>query len=72
MDWKRIKGANHINILIKDSTTIVTKENDYISTLEFQKLYEIATKFMDYFSNEMSRAEHSNHNSNQLKYPLLT
>ena len=33
MYWKIIKGVHNINILIKDSTPIATKENDYISTL---------------------------------------
>ena len=64
MDWKRIKGVHYINILIKDSTTIVTKENYYIITLEFKKMDEIGNKFMDYYYNEMARAEHSYHNYN--------
>ena len=48
MDWKRIKGVHYINILIKDSTHIVTQENCSISTLDFQKLDAIATTFVDY------------------------
>ena len=48
MDGNVLKGVHHINIMIKDSTQIFTKENDYISTLYFQKIDEIDTTFMDY------------------------
>ena len=80
MDRKRIKVVHHINILIKDSAHIVTKENDYISTLDFRNLDEIATTFMDCASNEMARTKYINRDSNQSKnqspsankYPLLT
>ena len=50
MDRNRIKGVHHINILIKDSKHIVTKENDYISTLYIFNLDYISTTFMDYAS----------------------
>ena len=71
MNRKRIKGVHHINIPIKDNTHIVTKENDYISNLDFRNLDEIATTFFYYASNEMERTKHSNHDSNQSKsqYP---
>ena len=80
MDWRRIKGVHNINILVKDSTPIFTKENNYISTLESRKLDKITTTFMEYSSNEMAHYEHSNHDYNQYKtqsptankYPLLT
>ena len=80
MYQKRIKGVYHINTLIKDSKPIATKENDYISTLEFWNLDDIATIFMDYYYNEMARAEHSNNDYKKSetqspcakKYPFLT
>ena len=80
MDRKRIKGVHHINILIKGSTHIVTKENDSISILDFLNLDDIATTCVDYASNYMACTKHSNCNSNQSetqspsanKYPLLT
>ena len=51
MDRKVIKGVNHINILLNNSTQVFTKENDSISTLEFWNLFEIATTFMGYAYN---------------------
>ena len=36
MDRNKIKLVHHINILIKDSTHIVTKENYSIITLDFR------------------------------------
>ena len=71
MDWRRIRGVHRINILINYITHIVTKENDSISTLDFQNLDDIDTTFMDYSSNEMSRTKHSNHDYSQSKtqYP---
>ena len=60
MVWKSIQVVHHINILIKFSKYIVTKDNYSISTLEFQKLDDISITLMDYSSNEMTRADHSN------------
>ena len=79
-DRKRIKGVHNINILVKDSTPIFTKENNYIINLESRNLDKIDIKFMEYSSNEMAHYEHSNHDYNQSKtqspstnkYPLLT
>ena len=80
MDRKREKVVHHINILLKGSTSIFTIENDYISTLESRNLDDIATTFMEYSSNEMTRSENINHDYNQSKtqypsankYPFLT
>ena len=65
MDWNKIKLVHQINILIKDSTHIVTKENYSIITLDFQNLDDITTTFMNYSYNEMSRTKYSNNYSNQ-------
>ena len=51
MDRMGKKGGHHINILVKDSKIIFTKENNYISTLESRKLDEIYTIFMEYSYN---------------------
>ena len=71
VDRKIIKGVHHINILINYITHIFTKEIYYISTLDFQNLDDIATKFMDYDYNEITRTKQSNNDSNQseTQYP---
>ena len=80
MDRMGKKGGHHINILVKDSKIIFTKENNYISTLVFRKMDEIATTFVYYAYNEMALTKHNNHYYNHSEtqylyaneYPLLT
>ena len=71
MVWKIIEGLYHSNILIKDSTHIVTKENNYISTLVFRKMDEIATTFVYYAYNEMALTKHNNHYYNHSETQYL-